>query len=219
MDSSKRQLPRLTAFYHVYLQQHDARKFIEQVMDYYNESSLIRLTDALCVETRRAAALALGFIGTYHANDVLGLLLKDQDRSVRLIAEGSLKSVWSREGSKAQRQELYAVMHLVVAHQFGSAVHRANILLDEYPLYVEARNQRAIALFALKKFEESIEDSKIVLELNPFHFGAAVGMGHSYLQLRDNRRAAECFQWALSINPNLESVRRHVERLTQSWLR
>ena len=209
----------MTTFYLAHIQKHDVRLFIERIVEYYNEPSLIRLTGAMCVETRRAAASALGFVGTYQANEALGCLLKDRDRSVRLIAEGSLKSVWSRDGTEEQRQELYAVMRYIAAQQFGAAVNVVNVLLDEYPLYIEARNQRAIALFALKKFEESIEDSRIVLELNPFHFGAAIGMGHAYLQLQENHRAIECFQRALSINPHLESIRRHVERLTQSWMR
>ena len=209
----------MTTLYRVYLKTPDTRSFIDQVMKCYDESTLIRLTGAVCVETRRAAALVLGFIGTYQANAALGRLLKDRDRSVRLITESSLKSVWSRDGSEEQRQELYAVMRLIAAQQFGEAVSRANILLDDFPLYVEARNQRAIALFALKKFEEAIEDSRIVLDLNPYHFGAAIGMGHAYIQLQDKSAAIDCFQQALSINPNLESVRRHVERLTQSWMR
>lgn len=214
MDSFDKQQPRLTTLYLDYRQQHDARTFINQATQYYNESSLIRLTGAVCVETRRAAALMLGFVGTYQANDVLGRLLKDYDRSVRLIAESSLKSVWSRDGSDEQRQELYVVMRLIASQQYGEAVNHANVLLDEYPLYVEARNQRAIALFALKKFEESIEDSRIVLDLNPYHFGAVIGMGHAYLQLHDKSQAIECFRQALEINPNLEPVRRHLERLT-----
>ena len=214
MDSPNNHLPRLTTAYFAYTQKHDIRTFINHVTEHYNEASLIRLTGSLCAETRRAAALALGFVGTYQANAALGTLLKDRDRSVRLIAEGSLKSVWSRDGTEEQRHELYAVMRLIASQQFGSAVHRANILLDVYPLYVEARNQRAIASFALKKFEESIEDSRIVLDLNPYHFGAAVGMGHAYIQLGDVHRAVECFQRAMSINPNLESIRRHLERLT-----
>jgi len=111
------------------------------------------------------------------------------------------------------------VMRLISEHHFDEAVSRANILLDECPHYVEARNQRAIALFALNKFVECIEDSRMTLELNPYHFGAAIGMGHAYLQLRDQSSAIECFQQALFINPNLESVRRHVERLIQSWMR
>jgi tetratricopeptide (TPR) repeat protein len=162
------------------------------------------------VETRRAAALMLGFVGTGQANDVLGRLLKDDDRSVRLIAESSLKSVWSREGSKEQRQKLYLVMRLVATQEYGEAISHANVLLDEFPFYVEARNQRAIALFALKKFEQSIEDNRIVLDLNPYHFGAAIGMGHAYLQLRDKLQAIECFQQALTINPNLETIRGHL---------
>jgi tetratricopeptide (TPR) repeat protein len=216
MDSLDKQQPRLTTLYLAYLQEHDTRTFINQVMEQYSESSLIRLTGATCVETRRASAIILGFVGTYKANEALGLLLKDRDRSVRLIAESSLKSVWSRDGSEEQRQELYAVMRLIDAKQFGNAVIRANILLDEFPFYVEARNQRAIALFAMKKFEDSIEDSRIVLDLNPFHFGAAIGMGHAYLQLRDSQGAIECFRQALSINPNLETARRHLEHLIQS---
>ena len=188
-------------------------------MQHYDESTLIRLTKAVCTQTRRAATLTLGFIGTYRANESLGNLLKDRDRTVRLLAESSVKAVWSREGSEEQRQQLYAVMRHIAAQEFGDAVSRANILLDDAPLYAEARNQRAIALFALKKFEESIEDSRVVLELNPYHFGAVLGMGHAYLQLHDQPSAIECFRQALAINPNLESVRRHLERLTQSWKR
>ena len=217
MDSLGKQQPLLTTLYQTYIQTHDTRSFIERVTKHYNEASLMRLTGALCVETRRGAALALGFVGTYQSNDALGCLLKDRDRSVRLIVESSLKAIWSRDGSEEQRQELYAVMRLIAEQRFGEAVSRANILLDEFPLYVEARNQRAIALFALKKFEASIEDSRTVLELNPYHFGAAIGMGHAYLQLRNKPEAIECFHRALAINPNLDTVRRHLERITQSW--
>ena len=213
MDSFDKQQPRLTMLYLDYLQQHDAWTFINQATKCYNESSLIRLTGAVCAVTRRAAALMLGFVGTYQVSNVLGRLLKDNDRSVRLIAESSLKSVWSRDGSEEQRQELYTVMRLIAAQEYGEAVNHVNMLLDEYPLYAEARNQRAIALFALKQFEKSIEDSRIVLDLNPYHFGAAIGMGHAYLQLQDKPQAIECFRQALAINPNLEKVRYHLERL------
>ena len=212
-----RQHPQLTTLYFAYLQNHDTRLFINQVMQCYDESALIRLTEAVCTQTRRAAALTLGFIGTYQANEALGRLLKDRDRTVRLLAESSVKTVWTREGSEEQRQQLYAVMRLIAAQEFGEAVSQANILLDEDPFYAEARNQRAIALFALGKFEESIEDCRIVLDLNPYHFGAVIGMGHAYMQLQDQPSAIECFQQALSINPNLEFARRHLERLTQHW--
>lgn len=216
MNPFDRQQPRLTTWYLAYLQKHDTRSFIRQVTEYYSESSLIRLTGAAGVGTRRAAATILGFIGTFQANDALGRLLRDHDRSVRLIAENSLKSVWSRDGSEEQRQELYAVMRLIAAQEYGEAVNRANILLDDFPCYVEARNQRAIALFALKKFEDSIQDSRMVLDMNPYHFGAAIGMGHAFLQLRNRQGAIDCFQQALEINPNLDTIRQHLDCLIQS---
>ena len=217
MDAFDKQQSLLTTLYQAYAQTHDARLFIDSVKKRYNEASLIRLTGAICAETRRGAVAALGFVGTYKANSILGCLLKDRDRNVRLLAEGSLKSMWSREGSEDQRRELYVVMRLIAEHHFGEAVSHVNILLDNFPFYIEARNQRAIALFALRQFEASIEDSRIVLDLNPYHFGAAVGMGHAYLQLRNTPAAIECFQQALVINPNLANVRRHLERITQSW--
>ncbi|MDR0609181.1 MAG: tetratricopeptide repeat protein [Planctomycetaceae bacterium] len=213
MDSINMIKPRLTSFYLDYLQHHDASLLIEQTGQYYTQPTLMRLTTSKQAETRRAAALILGFVGTYQANHALGKLLNDEDRSVRLLAENSLKNIWPRDGSEQQRQNLYEIMRHISVQHFDEAVRCANILLEEFPLFAEARNQRAIALFALGSFKDSIEDSALVLDLNPYHFGAAIGMGHAYLQLKNREQAIVCFQQALHINPNLESVRRHLERI------
>jgi tetratricopeptide (TPR) repeat protein len=106
-------------------------------------------------------------------------------------------------------------MRCIAQQDYQEAVRRANNLLDEYPLFAEVRNQRAIALFALGEFQDSIEDTAIVLDLNPYHFGAAIGMGHAYLQLKNKELAISCFQQALDINPNLETVRWHLDRIKQ----
>ncbi|MDR0521423.1 MAG: hypothetical protein LBH00_06180 [Planctomycetaceae bacterium] len=215
MNNTGETTPRLTEFYLEYRKQHhDIRCLLEKTSQYYSESALIRLTRAKCADTRRAAALLLGFLGTYESNEPLGLLLKDSDRSVRLLAENSLKSVWTRDGSEEHRRELHAVMRHIAGQDYGEAVRRANILLDDYPLFAEAVNQRAIALFALKNFRDAIDDGQFVLELNPYHFGAAVGTGHAYWQLGDKMPAVESFQRALFINPNLDGIRRHLECLT-----
>lgn len=198
-----------------YLRDHDAAKLVEQVNRTYSHSTLLRLAASLDTDTRRAAAHVLGFIGNYGSNDTLGKLLHDEDRSVRLLAESSIKTVWPRGASERHRQDLREVMRLIQNQDFDEAVRKANILLEEVPLFAEARNQRAIALFALGEFQDAIEDSAIVLDLNPFHFGAAIGMGHAYLQQKNTELAIVCFQHALSINPNLEAVRRHLARITQ----
>ncbi|MDR3181472.1 MAG: tetratricopeptide repeat protein [Planctomycetaceae bacterium] len=211
---NQQQPPRLTSFYRSYLNHHRTREFVDLTARYYNENTLLRMTDAETTDTRRAAAMALGLLGSYRANAVLGKMLKDSDRSVRLLAEGSIKSVWTREGDEEQRQGLYCILRLIGRMQYGEAVHYANVFLDVFPFLIEARNQRAIALFAMKDFGNSIADSEIVLDMNPYHFGAAIGMGHAYLQLHNKERAVGCFQQALDINPNLESVRRRLEMLS-----
>lgn len=213
MNSKDIEIPKLTSIYLESLRSLDTAGFVESVSRSYNQASLIRLTAAHRVETRRAAALALGFLGDYEANTALGCLLLDADRSVSLLAENSIKNVWPRDGSEDQRHVLREIMRLIGRHDYAEAVRLANILLEECPLYAEARNQRAIALFALEEFQDAVEDNAIVLDLNPFHFGAAIGMAHAYLQLNEKELAVFSFRHALRINPGLESVRRHLERI------
>ena len=215
MDTHSAEIPRLTSFYFEYLQNHDTGRLIDRTAKIYALPTILRLAESSRPETRRAAALVLGLVGTYRANSVLGRLLSDPDRSVRLLAENSIKNVWPRDGSEEQRHTLTEIMRLIGQQDFEEAVRLANNLLDEYPLFVEVRNQRAIALFALGEFQDSIEDSAIVLDLNPYHFGAAIGMGHAYLQLGNKELAVFSFQHALRINPNLETVRRHLEQIKQ----
>lgn len=207
--------PRLASFYLEYLQGHDTNRLIEQVKRCYTQAALLRLCSSMQVDARRAAAHVLGLVGDYEANDQLGRLLGDHDRSVCLLAENSIKNIWPRFGSESQRHELRNVMRLIAEGQYDEAVRVSNILLEEAPLYAEARNQRAIALFALGNFQDAIEDSAIVLDLNGYHFGAAIGMGHAYLQLESRELAIASFQQALRINPNLESVRKHLARIEQ----
>ncbi|MDR2170011.1 MAG: HEAT repeat domain-containing protein [Planctomycetaceae bacterium] len=207
----------MTLFYLDYLNDHDVSLFVERSTSYYCQSTIMRLASSEQVDTRRAAAMALGFLGDYNSNPVLGKLLIDSDRSVRLLAESSIKNVWPRDGSEEQRHELRLAMRNIAAHNFDEAIRLTNNLLDENPLYAEPRNQRAIALFAVGDFYEAIEDCKIVLDINPFHFGAAIGMGHAYLQIKNREAAVISFQHALQINPNLESIRRHLSKILQNF--
>lgn len=206
---------RLACFYEVYLRDHNTNQFIDAVIQFYNEAALIRLTTSYQPLSRRAAALALGFMGSYEANAALGSLLHDDDSQVALIAESSIKNVWSRAGTPSQRSELRAIMREIANANYAEAVRLANNLLEEQPRFSEARNQRAIALFALRQYEDAIRDCIVVLEENPFHFGAAVGMGHAYLQLGEHGIALGAFHYALHINPQLAQIQKQVAMIEQ----
>ena len=204
---------RLETLYREYVERHDTSAFLSEVGRYYTQATLLRLAFSVSVEVRRAVVLALGFLGDYEANATFGRLLKDDDRSVRLLAENGIKNVWSRGGNERQRRALRRVMRSIAVGNFDEAVRLANILLEEAPRYAEARNQRAIALFGLKQYEEAIEDSAQALEINPFHFGACVGIGHAYLQLDEPFLAICAFHHALKLNPNLELARLQIARI------
>jgi tetratricopeptide (TPR) repeat protein len=140
----------------------------------------------------------------------LGRALHDNDRGVRMLAEGAIRQLWGRIGTTRQRKQVEAIIQLNTAGRYEDALKRASRLIEEAPWIAEAWNQRALALFRVGRFAESIHDCNQTLEINPYHFGAATGMGQSYLKLNDRPAALECFRRALRLNPNLEGVRAHV---------
>jgi tetratricopeptide (TPR) repeat protein len=99
---------------------------------------------------------------------------------------------------------------------YDTALRQSDELLAEAPWYAEAWNQRAIAHYQLEQFEESIGDCHQALELNPYHFGAAAGMGQCYVHMGDYTAALECFRRALKLNPNLEGIRASVNYLERT---
>lgn len=206
-------ITRLQVFYQEYVERHDTSAFLGNVSRYYSQSTLLRLAFSPLVEVRRGVLFALGFLGDYEANAVFGRLLHDEDRSVRLLAENGIKNVWTRAGTEEQRRQLRQIMRCISSDHFTDAVQAANVLLDETPSYAEARNQRGIALFALEQYEDAIRDCAKVLEINPYHFGAAIGMGHAYQQLDEPFLAICSFRHALNINPNLENAKRQIAKI------
>jgi tetratricopeptide (TPR) repeat protein len=209
------QTPFLLALYRQYLDHQDSAGFISKVAQCYTPGTLQRLAQNCDRQVRRAAVLALGFVGDYTVNHTVGRALLDDDRTVRMLAENGIRALWTRAGNQHQRQELENIFRLNAARQYKEAVRRASELIDEAPWFAEAWHQRAIARFNLSQFVESIRDCHQALEINPYHFLAATGMGQAYLQLENYVSALESFRRALRLNPNLEGVRVHVVRLTR----
>ncbi len=216
MKKDQSRTPLLTELYREFLAGQPTAEFIEQISRRYSVGTLERLAVAGDRETRRASVLALGLVGDYSSNAVVGRALVDADRGVRNIAENSITSLWRRAGTDAQRQKLGLLVRLNSAQQFHECIRRASELIADAPAVAEAWNQRAIAHYSLSQYEESIRDCHQTLEINPYHFGAASGMGQCYLQLGNYDSALESFRRALKLNPNLEGVRASVAYLERS---
>ena len=213
--SDEVRMPRLLAFYQEYLDNPDSAIFSGRVAQRYLPATLERLAHHERREIRRAAILALGFLGEYEANPVLGCALLDEDRTVRILAENSIRRVWARAGSEDARSQLTAIMRLNAARQFEKVIRLATHLINQVPSLAEAWNQRAYAHHALGQFAESVHDCHEALEINPYHFIAAVGMGRAYVELGNHLSALESFRRALRLNPDLEGVRAQVDRLAR----
>lgn len=215
MSASPR-IPLLCDLYRRYLDDQDSAAFTSAVSRRYTQGTLQRLADSPENEVRRAAILALGFLGDYDANHTVGRALHDQDRTVRILAENGIRNVWIRAGSEPQRRQLAFIIRLIAARQYHEALARATELMGRAEYYAEAWNQRAVAYFRIGRYAEAIRDAHQALEVNPYHFDAAMSMGQAYLELGNPVSALECFRRALRLNPNLEGARVQIDRLSRS---
>lgn len=210
--------PMLLELYDQFLADEDSASLIHRVGLRYNQATLVRLMRHPHRLVRRAAALALGYLGDYGVNVVLGRALNDLDRGVRLLAENGIRSVWCRAGSEEQRREISAIIALNTTKHFRESLRRSGEFVEQAPWFAEGWNQHAIALYCQDRYAESIESCRQALEINAYHFGAAAGMGQCHLKQGNRSLALESFRRALKLNPNLEGVRANVvylERLLE----
>jgi tetratricopeptide (TPR) repeat protein len=216
MSDAAPKTPYLESLYQWYLDDGDTATFISRVSAAYTLGTLARLAVSGGRLARRAAVLALGVLADFESNAVLGNALNDEDRGVRMLAENGLRSIWCRAGDENQRKRLSLIVRANSARHYHEAIVRSTELIAEAPWFAEAWNQRAIAYYGMRRFAESINDCKQALEVNPYHFGAAAGMGQCHLQLGRPRMALESFRRALALNRDLEGVRANVVALERS---
>ena len=216
MGTSTPRHPGLDLLYQRYLNHEHSASFIAAVASSYTIGTLERLAEFGQRTSRRAATMALGFLGDYRSNNVMGRRLSDEDRGVRMLAENSIRELWYRDGNERQRQTLQVIIRLNNAEQSAAATRLASELIDEAPFFAEAWNQRAIAHFQRGRFDDSANDCLQTMELNPYQFASAVGMGQCYLEMNEPQPALDCFRRALTLNPCLEDVRAQVAYLERA---
>ena len=213
MSEKSLRYPLLERHYQQYLDDEDSARFIAQVTSHYMAGTLERLVGAGRPVTRRAAILAIGFVGDFSCNETIGLALSDKDRAVRMLAEHNIRQIWLRQGSSHERSVLLKLESLNTANQPERVVSHATELLRRNEQLCEAWNQRAVAHSVQGNLKQAILDCRETLNCNRYHFPAAVGMGHCLLKLNDPCAALNSFRLALRINPDLESLRLQVRRL------
>jgi tetratricopeptide (TPR) repeat protein len=187
--------------------------FKKQVAKRYTEGTLQHLLESANAETRQAAVLALGLLGTIGSNTRLAACLYDEDEKARELAANALWAVWFRGDSEDNAQELQRLVRL---KDRGKALAGLDALIARAPSFAEAFNQRAILFYQMRYFEKSIADCERVLALNPHHFGAQVGMAQCLLQLGRQRAALKAFRRAMKLHPELPGVAETIRALKEA---
>jgi tetratricopeptide (TPR) repeat protein len=194
-------------------QQSALTSFKRKVAQRYTEGTLQRLVQAGDRLHRRAAAFALGLLGSFSSSQLLAERLKDDDPVVRQLAEDALWSIWFRADTPAHCQELQKLRKV---RDPQKALAGLNALIHKAPNFAEAYNQRAILYFRLEEYPKSLADCERVLQLNPLHFGAQAGMGQCYLKLKKPKAALKALRGAFRINPNLQGVEETIRALEEA---
>ncbi len=186
------------------------REFRSEVRARYTEGTLQRLLLSEDELSRRAAALALSLVGTMKSNRAMANALRDADPVVRDHASEGIWEIWFRGDTPERGAQLQEVTRLPDQQQILAAL---DDLIRGASDFAEAYNQRAIVHFRRGEYAKAVADCEKVLRLNPVHFGAASGMGQSYLRMNKPRAALRAFQRALDINPHLDDLRETVRDL------
>jgi tetratricopeptide (TPR) repeat protein len=164
-------------------------------------------------EVREAAAHSLGLVAEFGEVGLVVPALHDSDPAVHKAAEASCLRIFCRDGTAEDRHELALIIQRL---QFGDpldAVRRAGALIMRAPALAEAYNQRAIARYQLRQYLGSLQDCRRTLELNPHHFGAAIGMAQCYLAIDDRPAALEALELTERLNPDMAGVRAQIDVL------
>jgi len=208
--------PMLDLFYQQYLTDESSAEFIHAVSRNYSIGTLERLALSGARVTRRASILALGFVGDFSVNEIMGKALVDTDRGVRLLADHGIRQVWQRQGTRSQQEAIRCIYRLVDRSRMEEAIDKATSLISVNPELGEAWNQRAIAYGAEGEFAAAMEDCREALSCNRFHFPAAMGMAHCAMRLEDTFSALDGFRLALTLNPDLDHVRKHIQQIERA---
>jgi tetratricopeptide (TPR) repeat protein len=184
--------------------------FSKQVQERYTEGTLLRLLQSSDVTCRRAAAFALGLLGSPAVNDALAVCLHDEDEETARMAAEALWNLWFRGDNPGHSDELYRLMQM---RDRDKALAGLSELIVRAPRFAEVYNQRAILYFRSEQYDRAAADCEAVLRLNPHHFGAQAGLGQCYLRMRKHRAALKAFRIALRIHPRLEGIAETVRAL------
>lgn len=141
--------------------------------------------------------------------------LKADQPDVREMARRGVEHLWFTAAGDRAYDEMLVAYKTADTENYQQALALLDKLTAKHPRYAEAWNRRASVLWQMRKFKESMSDSRRALELNPNHYGAWQGLGICQLELGDIAGACKSLRAALQIAPHDQSTRESLQRCEQ----
>ena len=129
---------------------------------------------------------------------------------LRNSATMALWNYWYFEAGEVAESHIRKGEDLLSSKKFKEAQACFERVIETYPEFAEAHNKLATVLFLLGDYENSINECKVTLKMNPNHFGAWHGMGLGLFKLARYPEAIESFKSALEIQPYANINRKYI---------
>ncbi len=127
--------------------------------------------------------------------------LQSTDPELRELAVQQLWQLWfGAAGPEAEQRLLYSEQ-CFERQEYDEAERELSQLINDFPDFAEAWNRRATLRYLRNRFDDSLEDCREAVRLEPRHFGAWHGMGLCFIARRDFISAAHAFRRAIEIQP------------------
>ena len=120
--------------------------------------------------------------------------------------EKKIWAIWNKHPKNNNLTEkLKLGTDLMREGSYGYALKVFNNVIKTDPGWSEAWNKRATLLFFMNNFKRSLQDIRVVLSLEPRHFGALSGQAQIYIELGEYEKAIKSLEKATQIYPVIKS--------------
>ena len=123
---------------------------------------------------------------------------------------------WSKSGSPSMDLLLERGRAALEAEDNAAAIGHFTALIDHAPDFPEGYHARATAYFNAGLYGPSLDDLRMVLSLNPRHFGALTGLALIMEDLGHEDRALAAWRQVEALNPQQENLAPAIARLRKA---
>jgi len=166
-------------------------------------------------DAAKTALVCLSLIGTMADCPAVAGILHHDDEAAASFAEFALWSIWFRAGDRQANVALNRAVQLISQNRYAAAAERLTKLIVRCPEFAEPYNQRATTRLLQDYYTQAIEDGRQVLQLNPYHFGAMVSLGHCYAAQGRFRPALHMYRAALHVHPRMQGIQELIQQICQ----